>query len=128
MEFKKKNRTWIDSVKDCIRGISYTFKTENNFKREILLGIIVIICGFFLKLSLIEWVIIILLINTVLVGELINTALERTVDLYTKEYNEIARAIKDAASGSVLVICTSSAIIGLLIFIPKIINILEELK
>ena len=128
MEFKKKNRTWIDSVKDCLRGISYTFKTENNFKREILLGIIVIICGFFLKLSLIEWVIIILLINTVLVGELINTALERTVDLYTKEYNEIARAIKDAASGSVLVICTSSAIIGLLIFLPKIINLLEEIK
>ena len=127
MEYKNKNRTWLDSVKDCLRGISYTFKTENNFKREIVLGIIVIICGLFFKLSLIEWVIIILLINTVLVGELINTALERTVDLYTKEYNEIARAIKDAASASVLVICISSSIIGLLIFIPKIINLVEEL-
>lgn len=127
MEFKNKNRTWIDSVKDCLRGIAYTFKTENNFKREIILGIIVIICGLFLKLSIIEWVIIILLINTVLVGELINTALERTVDLYTKEYNEIARAIKDAASGSVLVICISSSIIGLLIFVPKIIHLVEGL-
>lgn len=127
MELKKTNRTWIDSVKDCLRGIAYTFKTENNFKREIACGILAVICGFYFRISLVEWIVVILLINTVLVGELINTALERTVDLYTKEYNEIARAIKDAASGSVFVICISSAVIGLLIFGPKIIHLLEEL-
>lgn len=129
MEFKKnKNRTWLDSVKDCLRGIAYTFKTENNFKREIIIGLLVIICGLILKLTIIEWIIIILLINTVLVSELINTALERTVDLYTKEYNEIAKAIKDAASASVFITSIASAIIGLLIFVPKIIYLMEEIK
>ena len=127
MELKNKKRTFLDSVKDCLRGIKDTIKNEINFIRELIMGLLVIICGFIFKLSLFEWIIIILLITLVLVGELINTAIEKTVDLYTKEYNELARTIKDTAGGAVLITSIASAIIGLLIFIPKIINLMEEL-
>lgn len=127
MELKNKRRTFLDSVKNCLEGIFYTFQHENNFKREIICGIFVIGAGFFFELSPIEWCIVLLLINFVLVCELINTALEKTVDLYTKEYNAIGKVIKDAAGGAVLTMCIFSSIIGIIIFLPKIINLINTI-
>jgi len=121
MGSKGKKRTFLDSVKNCLDGISYTISHENNFKREIILGIIAVILSIVLKINILEWVVVILLICFVLVCELINTALEKTVDLYTKEYNETARIVKDVAGASVFVVCVFAAIIGLIIFLPKII-------
>ena len=127
MESPNKRRTFLDSVKNCLEGIVYTFNHENNFKREIIIGIIVIIFSFILKINFIEWCIVLLLINFVLVCELINTALEKTVDLYTKEYNEIGKVIKDAAGGAVWTMCIFSSTIGIIIFLPKVINLIKEI-
>lgn len=121
MESKGKKRTFLDSVKNCLEGISYTIIHENNFKREIIIAILAVILSLILKISIIEWVIVILLINFVLVCELINTSLEKAVDLYTKEFNETAKIVKDVAGASVFVMCIFSAIIGMIIFLPKII-------
>lgn len=123
--YKKKKRTFIDSVKNCLDGINYTITHENNFKREMTLGIIAVILSAVLKISILEWVIVLLLINFVLVCELINTALEKAVDLYTKEFNETAKIVKDVAGATVLVMCIFSAIIGAIIFIPKILVLIK---
>ena len=123
--YKKKKRTFIDSVKNCLDGINYTITHENNFKREMILGIIAVILSAVLKISILEWVIVLLLINFVLVCELINTALEKAVDLYTKEFNETAKIVKDVAGATVLVMCIFSAIIGAIIFIPKILVLIR---
>ena len=123
--YKKKKRTFIDSVKNCLDGINYTITHENNFKREMILGIIVVILSAVLKISILEWVIVLLLINFVLVCELINTALEKAVDLYTKEFNQTAKIVKDVASATVLVMSIFSAIIGAIIFIPKILVLIR---
>ena len=123
--YKKKKRTFIDSVKNCLDGINYTITHENNFKREMILGIITVILSAVLKISILEWVIVLLLINFVLVCELINTALEKAVDLYTKEFNETAKIVKDVAGATVLVMCIFSAIIGAIIFIPKILVLIK---
>lgn len=127
MGSKGKKRTFIDSVVNCLDGISYTITHENNFKRELIVGILVVIASFILKISVIEWVIVILLINFVLVCELINTALEKAVDLYTKEFNETAKIVKDVAGASVFVMCIFSAIIGMIIFLPKVIALINSL-
>ena len=123
--YRKNKRTFLDSVKNCLDGVNYTILHENNFKREIFLGIIAVILSVVLKINILEWVIVLLLINFVLVCELINTALEKTVDLYTREYNETAKVVKDVAGASVLIMCTFSAIIGAIIFIPKIIALIK---
>lgn len=123
--YKKKKRTFIDSAKNCLDGINYTITHENNFKREMILGIIAVILSAVLKISILEWVIVLLLINFVLVCELINTALEKAVDLYTKEFNETAKIVKDVAGATVLVMCIFSAIIGAIIFIPKILVLIK---
>ena len=123
----KKKRTFIDSVKNCLDGIKYTLSHENSFKREMIIGILVVIASVFFKISILEWVIVILLINFVLVCELINTALEKAVDLYTKEFNETAKIVKDVAGASVFIMSIFSAIIGMIIFLPKVINLINNL-
>lgn len=128
MSLKSKDkRTFKGSVKNCLDGISYVTKNEKNFKREITLGIIALILSYILKIDKIEFIIILTMICLVLTAEIINTAIERTVDLVTKEYHELARIAKDVSAGSVLVTSIFSLIIGIIIFIPKIIILLGGL-
>lgn len=128
MSLKSKDkRTFKGSVKNCLDGISYVTKNEKNFKREITLGIIALILSYILKIDKIEFIIILTMICLVLTAEIINTAIERTVDLVTKEYQELARIAKDVSAGSVLVTSIFSLIIGIIIFIPKIIILLGGL-
>ena len=109
------------SVGHAIDGIEYTINHERNIKIQILFGIIACILGFLLHISIIEWVILILVIAVILALELVNTAIERTVDLVTRDYHELAKASKDAAAGAVLIMSLFSVIIGIVIFVPKII-------
>lgn len=124
-KYKIEKRTFIDSVKNCLDGINYVLANEKNFVREIILGICAILMSYFLRISRIEWIIVILLINFVLIMELLNTALEKVVDLYTTKYNAIAKIVKDVASASVFLMSLFSAVIGFLIFMPYIIELLE---
>lgn len=128
MSLKSKGkRTFKGSVKNCLDGISYVTKSEKNFKREIALGIIALILSYILKIDKIEFIIVLTMICLVLTTEIINTAIERTVDLVTKEYHELARIAKDVSAGSVLVTSIFALIIGIIIFIPKIITLLGGL-
>ena len=110
----------IKSFKYAFEGIFTGIKEEQNMKIHIVIMILVIIFGVILKISKIEWIICIILFGLVISMELINTAIENTVDLITKEKNEKAKIAKDVAAGAVLVSAIASAIIGLIIFVPKI--------
>ena len=128
MSLKSKDkRTFKGSVKNCLDGISYVTKSEKNFKREIALGIISLILSYILKIDKIEFIIVLTMICLVLTTEIINTAIERAVDLVTKEYHELARIAKDVSAGSVLVTSIFALIIGIIIFMPKIITLLGGL-
>ena len=118
---RNKKRTFIDSLKDCLNGLNFIMISEHNFKREIILGIIALIASYFLKISKIEFIIILLVIALVIVSEIFNTAIEKVVDLYTKEYNEIAKIAKDVSAFAVLTMCMFALITGIIIFVPKII-------
>ena len=124
-KYKVEKRTFFDSVKNCLDGLNYVLANEKNFVREIILGIIAILMSYFLGITRMEWIIVILLINFVLIMELLNTALEKVVDLYTTKYNEIAKVVKDVASASVFLMSLFSAVIGFLIFLPYIIEFVE---
>ncbi len=120
----KGKRSFKKSLRDCLNGLEYVVVNEDNFKREIVLGIIALLLGVFLKISKIEFIIILFVIALVLFAEIINTTLEKVVDLYTTEYNEKARIVKDVAASSVIIICFFAVVIGLIIYIPKILIIL----
>lgn len=118
-------RKLLRSFKYATEGIIHCLKTERNFKIHVFMAFFVIIAGFGTKLSLLEWFIIIIFISGVLALELVNTALERIVDLVTAEHHRLAKQAKDAAAGAVLVFAIASAIVGLIIFIPKWLLILN---
>ena len=96
-------------------------KTERNVKIHITIMILVIIAGIVLKINTQEWIICIILFGLVISLELVNSAIEATVDIAMPEINEKAKVAKDVAAGAVLVSAIASAIIGLIIFIPKVI-------
>lgn len=102
------------------QGLLYAFNTQINFKVHTLCAILVFILGYFLNITLQEWLWITLAISMVLIAELFNTAFEVLVDLISPEYNRKAGIIKDLAAGAVMVTAFFAAIIGLIIFLPKI--------
>ena len=111
----------------AFKGIDDVIEHEPNMKIHVVVAILVVIMAFILKVSIIEWSILVLLIGAVLAAETINTTIENLVDMYTKEYDEKAKIVKDTAAGTVLILAITSAIIGLIIFVPKIICLLESL-
>lgn len=92
---------------------------EQNFKSHLLSAGIVIIAGYLTGLSRIEWFVVLLLIALMFALEMMNTAIERVVDLASPDLHPLAKQAKDIAAGAVLVFAVFSAIIGLLIFVPK---------
>lgn len=111
----------------AFKGIDDVIEHEPNMKIHVVVAILVVIMAIILKVSIIEWIILVLLIGAVLAAETINTTIENLVDMYTKEYDEKAKIVKDTVAGTVLILAITSAIIGLIIFIPKIIYLLESL-
>lgn len=116
----KGRKKLINSFKYAFSGIFLSFKTERNMKIHFLVMFLVIVMGLLFKISTFEWIICILLFGLVISLELINTAIEKTVDLAMPKINENAKIAKDVSAGAVLISAICSAIIGLLIFIPKI--------
>lgn len=117
----KDKKRLVNSFKYAFEGIITGIKEEKNMKIHIVIMILVIIMGIVLNISKAEWIICIVLFAFVISLELVNTAIENTVDLITQEKNSKAKIAKDVAAGAVLLSAISSAIIGLIIFIPKII-------
>ena len=84
-----------------------------------LISPVVFLLSWLLDLSQMEWIIIILCVTLVWVSEMINSAIEYTVDLCSPEFHPLAKKAKDVAAGAVTVMAIVAAIIGLIIFIPK---------
>lgn len=122
MENKWKNQSFYNSLKNALNGIKNVFSDGRNIRIQICFAIVAIVLGVVLKISLIEFLILILTIFFVLVSEFINTALENLADLYTTEYNEKVKNIKDIAAGTVTLSAVASIIVGIIIFLPKILN------
>lgn len=109
----------IFSFKYAFEGIITTIKEERNMFIHFLIAIIVVITGIYVRLSLNEWFICLLLFALVFSLELINTAIENTVDLVATKNNKKAKIAKDAAAGAVLIAAIFASIIGIIIFLPK---------
>lgn len=109
----------INSFKYAFEGILSAFKSERNMKIHVTIMCLVILFGVVLKISLIEWIICVFCFSLVIGTEMMNTAIEETVDLITEENKIKAKLAKDIAAGSVLIFAFASLIIGLLIFTPK---------
>ena len=100
---------------------------ERNMKIHFGFVLLVLIFGLLLQISATEWCICFTLFGLVLSLELVNTALEAAVDVATDEWKPLAKKAKDAAAGAVLVSAIMAAVIGLLIFIPRLFDLIYAL-
>ena len=90
-------------------------------KMHAVMTVLVVIAGFFFHISMTEWCICLLLCGLIMALELVNTAVEAVVDLVTEERKPLAKIAKDTAAGAVLIAAIFSAVIGCIIFLPKVI-------
>ena len=109
----------------AISGIIQCIQKERNIKIHLVFMFLVIICGFLFQLSITEWLVCILLFGLVISLELVNTAIEAVVDLCTQEHHPLAKIAKDTAAGAVLISAIASVVIGLIIFVPKILSLVS---
>ena len=107
---------------DAFNGIFCSVKSQKNMKIHIAAAIIVIGFGFFFEVSPTEWSLLILTIGLVIAAEIFNTAIEWLCDFIEPNHDKKIGLIKDAAAGAVLVLSIAAFAVGLLIFLPKILN------
>lgn len=117
-----KNKKLLNSFKYAFTGIASALKTERNMKIHMSVMLLVILSGVYFEISVVEWLFCISCFASVIASEMFNTAIEKVVDLVSPEKNELAKLAKDISAGAVLIFAISSAIIGFLIFFPKVLN------
>jgi diacylglycerol kinase len=122
---KRKKSPLYKSFGYAFQGIFRTIRDERNIKIHLFAMTMVILFGIRLKLSAQEWMVCLILFGLVISLELVNTALEACVDLVTNERRPLAKKAKDAAAGAVLFSAIMAAIIGLMIFLPKLAALLH---
>ncbi|CAI3418928.1 diacylglycerol kinase family protein [Enterococcus cecorum] len=115
-----KNKHFIYSLDFAITGLKTAFKDERNFRFHCFALVVVCILGVVMRLSVIEWIWILLSATLVIVMELVNTSLENLVDMITNyHFHPLGKKVKDMGAGLVLVQSIFALIVGLLIFGPK---------
>ncbi|NLL17493.1 MAG: diacylglycerol kinase family protein [Clostridia bacterium] len=111
----------LKSFAFAISGLVAAIKGERNFRIHLVAAMLVTVLGFVFKLSLLEWAILSLTVFLVLVAELVNTAVEKAVDLAAGgRYHPLAKTAKDVAAGGVLLAAVNAVIVGIIIFGSKI--------
>lgn len=116
---------FVVALHAACEGIRQSFKSERNFRIHSVLALLVVILGFLFELTGEEWRWIVLSITIVLLTELMNTALESLTDLVMPSYHDLAKKAKDAAAGAVLIAAIFSLICAGIIFLPKIVNLIQ---
>jgi undecaprenol kinase len=121
----KRNRLWR-SFAFAITGIKSALWTERNMRIHFVVSVLVILFAVYFSISKLEWLFILVAIGGIFSLELINTAIERVVDLITAEYHPLAKQAKDVAAGAVFIYAIMAVIIGILIFLPHVLNLLNR--
>ena len=117
--FKRLAASWTNSF----AGLKYAYLHEQSLTIHIILTAIVVYCGFYFEITPMQWALMLFVMALIIVTELINTAIEATVDLVTDKWHPLAKIAKDCASAAVFVVCIMAACMWLYVFLPKILKL-----
>jgi diacylglycerol kinase (ATP) len=118
-------RKVLRSFRFAAQGIVDLFRFENNAKVHLLIAVVVLVLGVWLHLSLVEWALIITQIGLVWAAEAVNTAIEKLCDFVSPGIHPQIKAIKDLASGAVLILALTAVVTGLLILGNRLLDLLN---
>ena len=104
----------------AFNGIRWMIRNEQNAKIHLIALLAVVAAGIYLHLSLSEWIVIVIVSGGVFAAEAFNTSIEALSDTISPEYNKKIKGVKDFAAGAVLIATVTAIIVGVIIFLPKI--------
>lgn len=119
-------RKWVESANYAIEGILHAAKTERHLRYHFYAAVLILLLSLILGIPRSEFIAIAIVAIIVLSVEMLNTAIEATVDIIFKEYDNRAKIIKDIAAGAVLTASIGAAVVGYIIFLPYLKNIFEN--
>lgn len=127
-----KPKNWLESLNCAIEGILYVAKTQRHMRYHFITAVAVLLLSLFLDISWVEFSILAFCIILVLFAEVINTAIEVTIDLISEEFHPLARIAKDVAAGAVLIAVVGSLTIGYVILsrhiFPPAAGVIREVR
>ncbi len=118
-----KNKNFLDAWKNAINGIIYATTTQGNIKKQLIIAVIVVIISLFFDLSKAEFLCFMFTIILIIFAEMVNTAIETVVDLYTDLYHPKAKIAKDVAAGGVVITTINAIIVAYFLFFDKLSDI-----
>jgi len=116
----------LASFRYAFNGLFIVFKEEHNARIHLVAAILVILLGLYFNISGSEWIAIIFAIGFVMSMEIINSSIENIADFISPEKHESIKKIKDLSAAAVLVSAIASAIVGLIIFLPRFLSLFGE--
>lgn len=119
-------RKWVESANYAIEGILHAVKTQRHLRYHLFSVVLILLLSLILGISQSKFIAIAIVAIVVLSVEMLNTAIEATVDILFKEYDERARVIKDIAAGAVLITAVGAAVIGYVVFLPYLRDAFEN--
>lgn len=117
----------LNKCKYTLQGLDYCFKNESSFLFVAIMACLVIVLGIYFDIDFLEWIISFGSLAFIMIIELINTAIEATVDMVTQEYNEYAKIAKDCGSAATGIMSVLATIVNLIIFVPYFIELFMRL-
>ena len=119
-------RRFLRSFRYAFAGIGYGLRAQTNMRVHMVAALAVVLAGLLLHISTVEWAILVVTMMIVLSAELFNTAIEAAVDRVGSELHPLSKVAKDTAAGAVLVGALGAVIVGVLIFGPRLLALIER--
>lgn len=116
---KLSNSNFIDSCNNAVNGLIYATTTQSNIKKQLIIGVGVLVLSLFYKLETTQFLCLTFAIFLVIFAEMVNTAIETVVDLYTDKYHPKAKIAKDVGAGAVLLMSINSVVVAYFIFLNE---------
>jgi diacylglycerol kinase len=119
-------RKRLKSFVYAFNGLRILFREEHNSRIHLVAALCVLVAGFFLKITATEWIAVIFSIGLIFAMELVNSAIENMADFVSTEQHEQIKRIKDLSAAGVLVAAITALAVGLIIFLPKIMQLFSH--
>jgi len=123
----RSKRKWSDVFGCAFEGIIHSLRTERNLRIHVLAGILVVLAALFFQLPLRDIALLLVMIALVICTELLNTAIEKAVDLISPDWHKLAKIAKDAAAAAVLVAAIISVLVAVLLFYQPVMSWLGKI-
>jgi diacylglycerol kinase len=114
------SRSLLEAFHFAFSGLRYALRTQRNMRIHLAVASAVVIVGLWLELPASQWAVLTLVSGFVLLSEMVNTVVEKLVDLVCPDYHPVAKTVKDVMAGTVLLAAMIAVIVGLLVLGPPL--------